>query len=44
MQLGYVRGIEYSDSVLDVMDDYNMRPTNDTWHFKIPEMVYWGVR
>lgn len=42
-QLGEVRGFQYSDSVLNVFDDRNMRPTNDTWHFRIPEMVYWGM-
>jgi len=37
------RGMEYSYSVLYVMDDKNMRPYNDSWHPRIPNMVYWGM-
>jgi len=37
------RGMEYSYSVLEVMDDQNLRPYNETWHPRIPEVVYWGM-
>jgi len=37
------RGMEYSYSVLDVMDDDNLRPFNNTWHPRIPGVVYWGM-
>jgi len=37
------RGMEYSYSVLDVMDDENLRPTNVSWHPRIPNVVYWGM-
>jgi isopenicillin-N N-acyltransferase-like protein len=41
--LAYVRGIQYSYSVVNVMDDLNMRPANSTWHFRVPETVYFGM-
>jgi hypothetical protein len=41
--LGEVRGMQYSDSVVNVFDDRNMRPTNASWHFLIPQMIYWGM-
>jgi len=41
--LGYVRAIQYSYSVVNVMDDLNMRPVNSTWHFRVPESVYYGM-
>jgi hypothetical protein len=37
------RGMEYSYSTLDVFDDKNMRPRNDTWHPHIEDVVYWGM-
>jgi len=37
------RGFEYSYAVLDVLDDTNLRPANDTWHPKIKNVVYWGM-
>ena len=37
------RGFEYSYSVLDVFDDQNLRPNNDTWHPRIQDIVYWGM-
>jgi len=37
------RGMEYSYTVLDVMDDQNLRPYNETWHPRIPDVVYWGM-
>jgi len=42
-KLGYMHGYEYSYSVLDVFDDDNMRPDNDTWHPKMDSIVYWGM-
>jgi len=41
--LGYVRGVQYSYSVVNIMNDRNMRPVNNTWHFHVPEVVYWGM-
>jgi isopenicillin-N N-acyltransferase-like protein len=38
-----VRGYAYSSSELFVQDDINMRPRNDTWHFHLPQMIYWGM-
>jgi len=37
------RGFQYSSSVLDVFDDQNMRPFNQTWHPRITDTVYWGM-
>jgi len=37
------RGYEYSYSVLDVLNDENMRPNNNTWHPKFEGVVYWGM-
>jgi isopenicillin-N N-acyltransferase-like protein len=37
------RGFEYSYSVLDVFTDMNLRPYNQTWHPRIPGIVYWGM-
>jgi len=28
---------------LDVLNDENMRPDNNTWHPKFPGVVYWGM-
>merc|ERR1719197_32559 len=42
-KLGEVRAYQYSASVLNEFDDMNMRPVNDTWHFRIPNMVYYGM-
>jgi hypothetical protein len=36
-------GFEYSDSVLDIFTDTNLRPYNETWHPRIPGHVYWGM-
>jgi len=38
-----VRGYAYSSSELFVQDDNNMRPKNDTWHFHLSQMIYWGM-
>lgn len=37
------RGIQYSPSVANVFDDTNLRPLNDSWHPRIPQVVYWGM-
>lgn len=38
-----VRGFAYSYGALVVQDDLNMLPKNDTWHFRLPQMIYWGM-
>merc|ERR1711916_199212 len=40
-QGGYGYAFEYSYSVVDIMTPANMRPDNSTWHFKIPDVVYY---
>jgi hypothetical protein len=42
-KLGYFRGMEYSYSVLNVFDDTNMMPYNNTWHPRLENVVYWGM-
>lgn len=42
-KLNQFRGFEYSYSVLNVFDDKNMMPYNETWHPRIPDVVYWGM-
>jgi len=42
-KLGEFRGYEYSSSVLNVFDDENLQPYNETWHPRIPDVVYWGM-
>jgi len=38
------RGYEYSYSVLDIINDQNLRPDyNQTWHPRIEDVVYWGM-
>eukprot|EP00948_MAST-09A_sp_MAST-9A-sp1_P004194 g4194.t1 len=37
------RGIQYSHSVANFFTDANMAPHNDSWHAKIPSMVYYGM-
>lgn len=37
------RGFQVSHSVCNVFDDTNMMPRNDTWHARIPDVVYWGM-
>jgi isopenicillin-N N-acyltransferase-like protein len=37
------RGFQYSYSILNVVDDDNLIPANDTWHPKIENVVYWGM-
>jgi len=38
-----MRGFEYSYSVVNVFDDKNMMPYNETWHPRIQDTVYWGM-
>jgi hypothetical protein len=38
-----VSGLQYSYSVANVIADYNLIPVNDTWHPKIPNVVYFGM-
>eukprot|EP01125_Pyxidicula_operculata_P006359 TRINITY_DN2208_c0_g1_i1.p1 TRINITY_DN2208_c0_g1~~TRINITY_DN2208_c0_g1_i1.p1 ORF type:complete len:363 (-),score=85.76 TRINITY_DN2208_c0_g1_i1:40-1128(-) len=42
-KLNQFRGFAYSSSVLHVYDDKNMMPYNETWHPRIPDLVYWGM-
>jgi len=42
-KLGEFRGFQYSSSVLNVFDDKNLQPYNETWHPRIPDAVYWGM-
>jgi len=42
-KLGEFRGYEYSSSVLNIFDDENMMPYNQTWHPRITDVVYWGM-
>jgi len=37
------RGIEYSASVANFYTDTDMEPENDTWHWRIPNVVYYGM-
>eukprot|EP01100_Stratorugosa_tubuloviscum_P007887 TRINITY_DN3252_c0_g1_i1.p1 TRINITY_DN3252_c0_g1~~TRINITY_DN3252_c0_g1_i1.p1 ORF type:complete len:453 (+),score=217.01 TRINITY_DN3252_c0_g1_i1:97-1455(+) len=37
------RGFQYSYSTLNVYDDVNQMPYNETWHPRIPNVVYWGM-
>jgi len=42
-KLAEFRGYETSASVLNVFDDENMMPYNQTWHPRITNVVYWGM-
>jgi hypothetical protein len=42
-KLGEFRGYQYSSSVLNVFDDENQMPYNQTWHPRITDVVYWGM-
>ena len=35
--------LQYSYSVATVISDTNLIPANDTWHPKIPNIVYFGM-
>jgi len=37
------RGYQWSYSVLNVYDDENLKPANDSWHAKIDDIVYWAM-
>jgi len=37
------RGYQYSGSVINIMNDENLRPDNNTWHPKFDSVVYWGM-
>lgn len=37
------RAVQYSYSVANVQNDTNMMPHNDTWHARIPNIVYYGM-
>lgn len=41
-KMGEFRGIQYSSSVANFMDDVNMKPTA-SWHPQIKDVVYWGM-
>jgi len=40
---GQFRGYQYSATVLNIMNDENLRPDNSTWHPKFEGVVYWGM-
>jgi len=42
-KLNEMRGYQTSATVLNVFDDENLRPYNQTWHPRIPDVVYWGM-
>jgi isopenicillin-N N-acyltransferase-like protein len=42
-KLNQFRGVQYSYSVMNVFDDMNLRPINNTWHPRIPNVVYWAM-
>jgi isopenicillin-N N-acyltransferase-like protein len=37
------RSIQYSHSIMRIMDDQNMMPYNTTWHPRIKDIVYYGM-
>ena len=37
------RGYAYSYDTLNVYDDTNLEPYNQTWHPRIDNVVYWGL-
>jgi len=42
-KLQTVRSFQYSHSVLNVFDDRNLMPYNETWHPRIKDIVYHGM-
>lgn len=42
-KLNEFRGFQYSHSVLNVFNDENLQPYNETWHPRIKDIVYWGM-
>ena len=39
----YFSGYQYSASVLNVYEWYDLEPYNETWHPRIKDIVYWGM-
>merc|ERR1712113_108661 len=39
----YFSGYQYSATVLNVYEWYNLEPYNETWHPRIEDIVYWGM-
>jgi len=37
------KGVQYSPEVANVYDDTDLQPLNETWHPRIPDVVYWGM-
>ncbi|CAK8694659.1 unnamed protein product [Clavelina lepadiformis] len=37
------RGVQYSAGVSNFFDDQNMKPSNESWHPKIKDAVYFGM-
>ena len=35
--------VQYSHSVANLQSDVDMMPHNDTWHARLPQMVYYGM-
>jgi len=42
-KLNRFKGYQYSYSTIRVVNDIDLIPVNDTWHPKIPNVVYWGM-
>jgi len=42
-KLGQFKGYEYSYSTIKVVNDIDLIPYNETWHPRIPGVVYWGM-
>eukprot|EP00013_Stygamoeba_regulata_P030240 CAMPEP_0177645576 /NCGR_PEP_ID=MMETSP0447-20121125/9323_1 /TAXON_ID=0 /ORGANISM="Stygamoeba regulata, Strain BSH-02190019" /LENGTH=472 /DNA_ID=CAMNT_0019148069 /DNA_START=67 /DNA_END=1485 /DNA_ORIENTATION=- len=40
---GEVRAFQYSPHVLNIQDDKNQMPYNETWHPRIDDIVYYGM-
>eukprot|EP01114_Cavostelium_apophysatum_P015485 TRINITY_DN4219_c0_g1_i1.p1 TRINITY_DN4219_c0_g1~~TRINITY_DN4219_c0_g1_i1.p1 ORF type:complete len:447 (+),score=111.40 TRINITY_DN4219_c0_g1_i1:73-1413(+) len=37
------RGYQYGAGVLNVYNDQNLEPFNETWHPRVNDLVYWGM-
>jgi len=42
-KLSEFKGYQYSYSNIKVVNDVDLIPKNDTWHPRIPGVVYWGM-
>jgi len=42
-KLSTFKGYQYSYSRMKVINDIDLLPVNETWHPKIPGVVYWGM-